>query len=126
MPANPEEQRARAMEILEKLLCCLFSLRADHFYSALLDDGFSEEEAGLLAGPCMRTAASRRWMTKTPACVPSNRNHSNLQRVWASNLHKPFAAGGVNAQKEIREAYGHWEKRGMEPPDELAAVWRKP
>lgn len=117
--------RAKALGILRKLLCRLFSLNADLFHAALLEEGFAEHEAGLLVGPCMRTASSRRWMDKTEVCLPSRRNHSNLQRLWVSNLQRAFSQKGGEEMKQIREAYAHWESLGFAPPDELAEKWLK-
>jgi hypothetical protein len=125
MPAQHSKDRNKAMLVLKKLLCCLYSLHADLFYAALLNAGFSEERAGLLVGACIRTAASKQWMTKTAVCLPSLRNHSNLQRVWISKLHRPFSEKGADSMREIREAYAFWESEGLRPPDEIAEKWQK-
>lgn len=125
MPEKHSQERIKALSVLKSLLCRLYSLHADIFHAALLHEGFSEDKAGLLVGSCIRTAASKQWMTKTAACQPSMRNHSNLQRVWISNLHHPFSLKGADSRREIREAYSFWEANGFKPPDELAEQWQK-
>lgn len=125
MPESPSQVRTKALLVLKSLLCRLFSLHADLFHAALLDAGFPEARAGVLVGACIRTGASRRWMTKTAVCVPSQRNHSNLQRVWLSNLHGPYSQRGAQSMRDIRHAYAFWESKGLRPPDELAEKWRE-
>jgi hypothetical protein len=125
MPHNYSKERAEALRILKNLICCLYSIHADHFYAALLHEGFSQDRAGLLVGACIRTAASKKWITKTALCLPSLRNHSNLQRVWISNLHQSFSQRGPDSMSEIRNSYAFWESKGLKPPDELAEQWKK-
>lgn len=125
MPEEHSQDRTRAIMVLKNLLCRLYSIHADLFHAALLHEGFSEERAGLLVGPCIRTATSRKWMTKTAVCLPSQRNHSNLQRVWISNLHRPFSERGADSMREIREAYSFWESKGFTATDEIAEKWQK-
>lgn len=121
----PNNRRNQALFILKNLLRCLKSLHADIFFVALAEAGFSDEERSRLIGSCFRTAASRGWMTKTAACLPSRRNHSNLQSVWVSCLHPPFAKSGKEAEKKIQAAYAYWLSNGLPPPDDLAEKWQE-
>ena len=116
-------RRSQARLILKDLLRCLKSLHADIFYEALAEEGFNDEERFRLVGSCIRVAASKSWMRKTNACLPSRRNHSNLQAVWISCLFESFSASGLQAELDICKAYAHWKQRGLPPPDELAARW---
>jgi hypothetical protein len=125
MPYKYSKERTEAIQVLKNLLCCLYSIHADLFHAALIEEGFSEDRAGLLVGACIRTAASKKWITKTDLCLPSIRNHSNLQRVWISNLHHSFSQRGANSMREIRKSYAFWESKGLIPPDELAERWKK-
>ena len=51
-------------------------------YEALLQNGFSNDEAGRLIGSLMRTASSKGWIRKTETWTQSTRNRSNIQIVW--------------------------------------------
>lgn len=124
MPQDHSQERTKALLVLKNLLCRLYSIHADLFYAALLHEGFSEDRAGLLVGSSIRIAASKKWMVKTAVCLPSTRNHSNLQRVWISNLHRPFSQKGPESMRKIRDAYAFWELKGFKPPDELAEKWQ--
>jgi len=117
------KRKNEALQILKSLLCCLRSLNADIFYVALGDAGFSDDERGRAVGSSFRKASARHWLKRTPFCVPSCRNHSNLQTVWISCLFERSSAGGEQAEREICKAYSFWKARGLPPPDKLADKW---
>lgn len=123
MAEIPQYRKTEALMLLKDLLCCLKSIHADIFYSALEETGFCEDERMRLVGSCFRIAAARKWMRKTSACVPSRRNHSNLLNVWISELHPRFAKSGPHAQAEIFDAYTFWVSQKLPPPDALAKKW---
>lgn len=120
-----DKKRFLALSILKDLLRCLKSLHADIFYVALAESGFSDDERTRLVGSSFRIAASKNWMFKTCACLPSRRNHSNLQSVWISHLFSAFSKSGPKAQKKIADAYAYWSSNKLSPPDDLANKWQE-
>ena len=109
---NPREL---ALSILKKLLIALPGLTADIFYQALLDGGFSEDEAVKNTGSCLRTGSARCWAKKTNLCQNSLKNHSNLQKIWKSLLYR--------ADQNLDATVALWADRGFEVPLAELNLW---
>ena len=80
--------RERALSILREILRKQQEFVADDLYRALKDAGFSEDDRVRLIGACIRTASARDWATKTDRAQMSQRQGSNAQFLWISNLFK--------------------------------------
>jgi hypothetical protein len=120
-----ESRKIEALKLLKGLAECLFTINADIFYEALDESGFSEDERTRLVGSSFRTAACRRWITKTDFSTKSRRNSSNIQNVWISNLFKKTSESGPESQNRILSAYSYWNKKGLLPPDHFGRMWAK-
>lgn len=107
--------RDRALSILKKLLMELPGLTADIFYQALLDSGFSEDEAVKNTGSCLRTGSARCWAQKTNLCQNSVKNHSNLQKIWKSLL--------CRSNQDLEATIAVWAGRGFDVPLADLALW---
>ena len=119
-----DQTRCEALQILKKLCQRLRSITADIFFHALHENGFSDDEKVRLTGPCMRTASSRGWITRTECSIRSKRNHSNLQTVWMSCIFRKGEYGEISTE-EVESEYKHWQGRGHIVPDKLADAWRR-
>ena len=119
------QTRLEALRILKRLCQRLRSVSADIFYDSLYQKGFSEDERTRLTGPCMRTASSRGWITKTECSIRSKRNHSNLQTAWLSNIFKQGERGQKIPDEVIEQEYELWKSRGHIVPDALVDAWRR-
>jgi hypothetical protein len=125
MKRTQNPRREEALDVLKTLARRLRSLNADLVYMALVDGGFTLDEATRLTGTLFRTAKARNWLEKTDYSIKSQRNHSNLQSVWISNLYGKKPNGKPLAESEIKREYARWRSAGFSVPDALALNWRQ-
>jgi hypothetical protein len=123
MKETENPRREEALDVLKTLARRLRSINADIVFVSLIEGGFSDDEACKLTGALFRTAKARNWLTKTDYSIKSQRNHSNLQSVWLSNLFGKKPNGKPLADSEIRREYARWKNAGYSIPDVLATTW---
>jgi len=112
-----QQNKKLALELLKKLLTEVPAITADIFYQKLRDEGFTEDEAVRATGAAIRSGAALGWMKKTNLCQNSKKNHSNLQKIWKSNL--------WDAKKDCRAALKVWAERGFPVPVEQLGLWEQ-
>ena len=109
MNDTPQYNKPRALQILKSLLTELPAISADIYYQSLSDAGFTEDQAVRLTGASIRSAAAALgWIQKTNLCQNSVKNHSNLQKIWKSNL--------CDDKKDTTAALAEWARRGFVVP----------
>lgn len=119
-----DSRRNEALDVLKNLARKLQSLTADMVYVALVESGFSEDEACRLTGALFRTAKANGWITKTDFSVKSKRNNSNLQSLWISNIQGKQPNGRAIPKAEITREYARWRELGYGGLDHLAISWK--
>ena len=120
---EPNPRREEALDVLNQLSRRLRSITADLLYVSLIESGFSEDEACRMTGALIRTATARGWISKTDYAVKSQRNHSNLQSVYCSNIFGKRSDGKAIPKTEIRREYARWKSAGYRVPHEMAIAW---
>lgn len=120
---EPNPRRDEALDVLNQLTRRLRSITADLLYVSLIESGFSEDEACRMTGALIRTATARGWISKTDYAVKSQRNHSNLQSVYCSNIFGKTSDGKAIPKTEIKREYARWKSAGYRVPDEMAIAW---
>ena len=119
-----KQRRDEAMTVLATLLRRLQSIHADILYVALIENGFTDDEACRLAGAILRTAKANGWCVRTDYSLKSKRNHSNLQSVWMSKIFGKKPNGKPVPEPELKREYARWNEAGYSPPDQLATAWK--
>ena len=113
-----QNNKSRALQILKSLLTELPAISADIYYQSLRDSGFTEDQAVRLTGASIRTAAAALgWIQKTNLCQNSLKNHSNLQKIWKSNL--------CDDKKDCAAALAGWARRGFQVPLAELRLWNE-
>jgi hypothetical protein len=85
MKPTPQLRRSQALTILRSELIPNEPFTADLLYDALLNKGFTNNEAGRLVGSLVRIASSKGWIRKSENWVQSRRNRSNIQIIWITS-----------------------------------------
>ena len=116
MTDTNQNTKSRALQILKSLLTELPAISADIYYQSLRDAEFTEDQAVRLTGASIRKAAAALgWIQKTNLCQNSVKNHSNLQKIWKSNL--------CDDKKDSAAALAEWARRGFVVPLADLRLW---
>ena len=77
-----QHRRNQALKIFRSQLIPNEPFTADFLHDGLLENGFSNDEAGRLIGALIRTGSKNGWIEKTENWTQSKRNRSNVQIIW--------------------------------------------
>jgi hypothetical protein len=99
------EMMQSALAVLREKLHKKERFTADSLWDWLLEsDQYPIRELGPMIGPCIRKASAMGWIEKTGEAALSERNNSNLIRVWKSKIERKASdSRTANKRMFVRE-----------------------